>query len=127
MRALLRNGTGAILILLIMFIGSIGLWVGTPLLWLWVGGHIEGSTDSLGAALLVAFVGVIITITAVATLLAMLSDIYRANCVSRGLGDPGHVMLEGVLVVSAGLTLTAFVIWFFFIAGASPVPLGMNF
>jgi hypothetical protein len=126
MRALLRNGTGAILILLIMFIGSIGLWVGTPLLWLWVGGHIEGSTDSLGAALLVAFVGVIITITAVATLLAMLSDIYRANCVSRGLGDPGHVMLEGVLVVSAGLTLTAFVIWFFFIAGTSPVPIGIH-
>jgi hypothetical protein len=126
LRALLRNGTGALLILLIMGIGSLGLWVGTPLLWLYVGGQIQGATESLGAALLVAFVGVIITITAVASLLTRLSDIYRANCVSRGLGDPGHVMLEGVLVVSAGLTLTAFVIWFFFLAGTSPVPIGIH-
>jgi hypothetical protein len=31
-----------------------------------------------------------------------------------------------VLVVSAGLTLTVFVVWFFFLAGASPVPLGLH-
>jgi hypothetical protein len=126
MHTLLRNGTGAVLILLIMFIGSLGLWVGTPLLWLWVGGQIEGATDSLGSALVVAFVGVIITITALASLLARLSDIYRAYCVARGMNDPGHVMLEGVLVVSAGLTLAAFVIWFFFLAGTSPVPIGIQ-
>jgi hypothetical protein len=126
MRALLRNGIGALLMLLIMFIGSLGLWVGTPLVWLWVGGQIEGDTESLGTALGVAFVGVVLTIMALASLLSRLSDIYRANCVSRGLSDPGHVMLEGVLVVSAGLTLATFVIWFFFLAGTSPVPIGIQ-
>jgi hypothetical protein len=126
MRALLRNGTGAVLILLIMFIGSFGLWVGTPLLWLWVGGQMQGATESLGTALAVAFVGVILTITVVASLLSRLSDVYRANCIARGRNDPGHVMLEGVLVVSAGVTLTAFVIWFFFLAGATPVPIGIQ-
>ena len=35
-------------------------------------------------------------------------------------------MLEAVLVVSAGLTLVAFVVWFFFFAGASPVPVGVQ-
>jgi hypothetical protein len=35
-------------------------------------------------------------------------------------------MLEGVLVVSAGLTVAAFVIWFFFLAGTSPVPIGIQ-
>jgi hypothetical protein len=35
-------------------------------------------------------------------------------------------VLEAVLVVSAGLTLVIFVFWFFFLAGASPVPLGMH-
>jgi hypothetical protein len=126
MRALLRNGTGAVLILLIMFIGSLGLWVGTPLLWLWVGGQIQGATESLGTALAVAFVGVVITIMMLASLLARLSDVYRATCVARGRNDPGHVMLEGVLVVSAGLTLVAFVVWFFFLAGAAPVPIGIQ-
>jgi hypothetical protein len=126
MRELLRTGTGALLVVLIMFIGSLGLWVGTPLLWLWVGSQIQGATESLGAALGAAFVGALVTIALVSILLAKLSDVYRANCRSRGRGDPGHFVLEGVLVVSAGLTLTAFVIWFFFFAGSSPVPVGIQ-
>jgi len=126
MRALLRTGTGALLVVLIMFIGSLVLWVGTPLLWLWVASQIQGATESLGAALGAAFVGVVVTIAVLASLLARLSDIYRANCRARGLMDPGHVMLEGVLVVSAGLTICVFVFWFFFLAGASPVPIGLN-
>jgi hypothetical protein len=126
MRELLRTGTGALLVVLIMFIGSLGLWVGTPLLWLWVGSQIQGATASLGTALGAMFVGVIVTVALVAILLAKLSDVYRANCRARGHGDPGHFVLEGVLVVSAGLTLVAFVVWFFFFAGSSPVPVGIQ-
>jgi hypothetical protein len=126
MRPLLRTGAGALLVVAIMFLGSLGLWVGTPLLWLWVGSQIQGATQSLGTALAAAFFGVIVTVTAVASLLSRLSDVYRANCLARGLNDPGHVMLEGVLVVSAGLTIAAFVIWFFFLAGTSPVPIGIH-
>ncbi len=126
MRTLLRNGAGAVLVVLIMFLGSLVLWIGTPLAWLWIGSQIQGATESLGTALGAMFVGVLLTITAIASLLAKLSDFYRANCLARGMNDPGHVVLEAVLVVSAGLTLVGFVIWFFFFAGASPVPLGMH-
>jgi hypothetical protein len=35
-------------------------------------------------------------------------------------------VLEGVLVVSAGVTVVAFGIWFFFFAGTSPLPLGIS-
>ena len=126
MRALLRNGAGAVLVVLIMFVGSLVLWVGTPLAWLWIGSQIQGATESLGTALGAMFVGVALTITAIASVLAKLSDFYRGNCLARGMNDPGHVVLEAVLVVSAGLTLVGFVIWFFFFAGASPVPLGMH-
>jgi hypothetical protein len=58
--------------------------------------------------------------------LGKLSNVYRANCLSRGLDDPGHFVLEGVLVVSAALTLAAFVVWFFLFAGASPAPIGIQ-
>ncbi len=126
MRELLRTGTGAVLVVLIMFIGSLVLWLGTPLMWLWIGSQIQGSTSSLGAALGTMFIGVIVTISALAILLARLSNIYRANRIARGLDDPGHFVLEGVLVVSAGITLTAFVVWFFLFAGASPVPIGIQ-
>ena len=127
MRELLRTGTGAFLVLLIMFIGSLVLWIGTPVLWLWVGSQIQGATQSLGAAIGAMFVGVIVTIALIASVLAKLSNIYRANRLARGRDDPGHFVLEGVLVVSAGLTLAAFVIWFFFFAGTSPLPIGIQF
>src|SRR5947209_11323119 len=126
MRRLLRTGAGATLVVLIMFIGSLVLWVGTPLLWLWIGGQIEGATSSLGTALGACFIGAVATIAAVAALLGKLSDTYRANRVARGRDDPGHVVLEGVLVVSAGLTIMVFAVWFFFFAGASPVPVGIH-
>lgn len=126
MRSALRTGTGAMLVIAIMVIGSLVLWVGTPLLWLWVASQIQGATESLGTALAAAFFGVVLTVTVLASLLARLSDVYRANCLARGLDDPGHVMLEGVLVVSAGVTIAAFLVWFFFLAGTSPVPIGIH-
>jgi hypothetical protein len=125
LRELLKTGAGAVLVVLIMFIGSLGLWVGTPLLWLWIGSQIQ-ATASIGTALGAAFLGVVMTVALVASVLSKLSNVYRANCLSRGLADPGHVVLEGVLVVSAGLTLTAFVVWFFFFAGAEPAPVGIH-
>jgi hypothetical protein len=111
---------------MIMVVGSFGLWVGTPLAWLWIGSQIQGATDSVGAALGATFPGAVLTIVVLASLLAKLSDVYRANQRARGLEDPGNLVLEGVLVISAGITLTAFVVWFLFFAGANPVPLGIN-
>jgi len=67
-----------------------------------------------------------VTIAALSSVLVWLSNVYRSNCLARGLDDPGHLVLEGVLVVSAGVTVVAFVIWFFLFAGASPVPIGIQ-
>ena len=97
-----------------------------PLLWLWVGSQIQGATSSLGTALGASFLGVVATIGLLAVVLAKLSDVYQANRRARGLEETGHYVLEAVLVVSAGLTLAAFVVWFFFFAGASPVPVGIQ-
>jgi hypothetical protein len=126
MRSTLRTGVGTGLVVLIMFIGSLGLWVGTPLVWLWIGSQIEGATNSLSTALGAIAIGVVVTVTLLAGLLAQLSNTYRANRQARGLEDPGHVVLEGVLVVSAGISLVVFAVWFFFFSGAAPIPLGLN-
>jgi hypothetical protein len=126
MRSTLRTGIAGGLVVLIMFLGSIGLWVGTPLAWLWIGSQVEGATDSLGTALGAMAIGVLVTVTMMAALLAKLSETYRANRLARGMEDPGHVVLEGVLVVSATVTLVVFALWFFFFAGADPIPLGLN-
>jgi hypothetical protein len=109
-----------------MCLGSLGLWIGTPLLWLWAGSLIQGATGSVGAAYACGLVGAIVTVLALAALLMALSDAYRANHRARGLEDPGHVVLERVVVLSAGLSVTVFVIWFLFFAGASPLPIGIQ-
>lgn len=126
MRELLRTGASATLVVLIMVIGSLVLWIGTPLLWLWVGSQIQGSTSSLSAALVVMLVGVLATVALIAAVLAKLSNVYRANCRSRGRADPGHFVLESVLVVSAGVALFVFAVWFLFFAGANPAPVGIQ-
>ena len=126
MRSLLRTGAGAALLLAIMILGSIVLWVGTPLLWLWIGSQVQGTTQSLSIALAVAFIGVIVSVMLLASLLGRLSDVYRDNRMARGGADPGYVVLEGVLVVSAGVTMTVFAVWFLFFAGAAPAPIGIQ-
>ncbi len=125
MRDLLRSSAGAALVLMIMFIGSLVLWLGTPLLWMWVGSQIQGATASLAGALAAMFIGVVVSVVLLGILLVKLSAVYRANCRSRGLQDPGNFVLESVLVVSAAVTVVAFAIWFVFLAGGNPVP-GMD-
>lgn len=124
MRDPLRTGFGALLVVLIMFTGSLVMWIGAPLLWLWVGGQIQAATTSVGAAVGAAFLGAVLTIILVAGLLSKLSDVYRANQRARGRDDPGHFVLEAVLVTSAGIALVAFLVWFFLFAGAEPLPFG---
>jgi hypothetical protein len=126
MRATLRSGVGAGLVLAIMLLGSFGLWIGTPLLWLWIGGQVEGATNSLGTAVGTMGLGALVTIVLFAAVLAKLSDAYRVNRQSRGHDDPGHVVLEGVLVVSAGIAMAAFLVWFFLLSGAAPIPIGFK-
>ena len=63
----------------------------------------------------------------VAVVLSKLSDVYRSNAIARGRGDPGHFVLEVVLVVSASFSLVGFLVWFFFLAGAEPLPIGIKY
>jgi UPF0716 family protein affecting phage T7 exclusion len=126
MRELFRTGADALLAAAIMFIGSLGLWLGTPLLWLWVGSQIQGSTDSVGLALLVMAAGVLITVLVLASLLSRLSQFHRSIAIARGHDDPGHRMLESVMITTAGIAIVVFGVWFLLFAGASPIPLGMN-
>src|SRR5258708_16185815 len=103
MRQMLRTGTGAILVVMIMTIGSLVLWIGTPLLWLWVGSQIEGATASLGGALGATFIGRALTIVVLAGLLSKLSAPYRSHVAPPGPHAPRPLLPAAVLVLTAGL------------------------
>lgn len=123
MRGLLRAGENAVLVLAIMIIGSLVLWLGLPLAWLWVASRVQGATDSLGAGLGVAMFGFPLSVIAVVVVLGRLNDAYRRGRMARGLDDIGTFVLEVVVVCTAAVVIVGFTIWFFLFAGAAPLPI----
>jgi hypothetical protein len=113
------------LLLGLMFASSLGLWIGVPLLWLFVAGRVQGATGSLGAAVAVALVGIVVSVLAAVRLLSWLAHRHAAAREARGLEDYGWAPLEGVLVTSTVIAVAVFGVWFFFFSGAEPLPLGL--
>lgn len=114
-------GSGAAL-LLTLVLASVGLWVGVPLAWLYIGSQVQAATGSIAAALGAMAVGVLASIVAIVWLLGWLSRKRADLREARGLESHGDVALEGVMAVSALIALTGFVVWFFLFSGSSPVP-----
>lgn len=126
MNSMLRTGGSGVLLLLIMLGGSLLLWVGLPVGWLWVGSQVQAETNSLGAALAVMMVGVLVSIVVIVPVLAWLNRKHAELRVARGLDDHGQTALEGVMTVSAGIAIVGFGVWFFFFSGASPLPTNLG-
>ena len=122
MRTLARVGSSTFLLVAVMFLGSLGLWVGMPLGCLYIGSRVQEATHSITAALLAMAGGVAIGIALIVPLLGFLNRKHAEVRAARGLDDYGQAPLEGVLVVSAGVALFGFGIWFFFFSGAAPLP-----
>ena len=120
-----RRGAGTAFLLAMMFAGSLGLWVGIPLFWFWVGGQVQGATGSVGAAAGVVLLGVVASIVGAVPVLSWLAHKHAAAREARGLEDYGWAPLEGVLTVSAIIAIVLFVLWFFVLSGAEPLPLGL--
>ena len=123
MRRVLQRAPSVLVLLLIMFIGSLVLWVGVPLAWLYVGSQVQAETNSIGAALGVMAAGVAVSLALLLPLLAWLNRKHVEMQAARGLDSYGQTALEAVVVVSAGCALTVFVVWFFFFSGSSPIPI----
>jgi hypothetical protein len=105
-------------VVVIMVAGSLVLWVGVPLAWLYIASLVQGETDSIGAAIGVALVGVTASIIGLASMLARLNELHQDLQVRRG--DQPSPLLEMVVVGSAAIALVGFVVWFFFLEGPGP-------
>src|SRR4051794_20491221 len=124
MRRLLRTGGSGLVLVVIMFVGGLGLWVGVPVGWLYIGSPGQGATNSPGPALGVMFVGSLLSIGVLVYLLGRLNRLHAELRERRGLEDHGSTALEAVMTVSAGVAIVGFAAWFFLFSGSSPVPTG---
>jgi hypothetical protein len=125
----------AALLIVLMAIGSIVLWLGIPVGWLYLASRIARSSQpSMGPYLLI-LVGIPASMIVVGKLLSRLNRTYGAVTGAppaarsrnawmkslRGERDTGRprTMLDVVMVWSVALALVCFAIWFFAFAGSS--------
>ena len=120
MRNLLRAGASGALLVLMMLGAGLVLWIGVPVLWLYIGSQIQGSTGSIGTALGVMMVGVVVSILLIVPLLGWLNRKHLELREARGLDTHGATALEAVMTVSVAVAVVAFCVWFFLIAGPGP-------
>jgi hypothetical protein len=116
----------ATLLIVIMFCGSLVLWVGVPVGWLWIGSRIEPASG-LAAAIGAMMIGMLLTITALVTFLAWVNRKHVELQEARGLMTGTATPLEFVLVASAVVAVFAFAVWFFGFSGSSPIPLNISY
>jgi hypothetical protein len=135
LRRTLATKPVAILLVLMMAVGSVVLWIGIPVGWVWVASRtVKTSQPTLGPYLLV-LCAVPITMWIWGKLLFRLNDLYsrltgqtyevrtqlpwhKSMRGERSSGRPTTV-LDLVMIVSVSIALTAFAVWFFLFAGSS--------
>jgi hypothetical protein len=126
LRRLLRAGESATLLIVIMFVGSLVLWVGVPAAWLWIGSRMQPSSG-LSAAIGTMMIGMLLTIAVLVTFLAWVNRKHVELQEARGVVGGRATALELVLVASAVVAVLAFGVWFFGFSGSSPIPLHISY
>jgi hypothetical protein len=120
----------------IMAIGSVTLWLGVPIGWLWIGSQLQSDSQRAGfGPYMLVLVGIIVSVAVLAKGLSMLNRLYGRvsgeeptlhvrmpwHRSMRGEEDsprPSSV-LDVVMVISVSIAVFVFGIWFFFFAGSS--------
>ena len=121
--------------MVVMVLGGLMLWLGNPVIWLWIGSHMTGSQQArLGPYLAVAG-GILVSTVIVSMLLARLNQRYQTVTGTtetvrvrlpwlrslRGESDsrPEITVLDLVLVTTAIAGIAVAIFWFLFLAGSS--------
>lgn len=126
---------GATALILMMVICSLMLWIGIPLLWLFIASRVASTTQpSMGPYMFLGG-GILISVILDALLLARLNRAYQRVTASEGKvhiplpwmrsmrgerqsGRPTSV-LDIIMIASVALAATAAAVWFFLLAGSS--------
>ena len=125
----------AILLVLLMGVGSVLMWLGLPALLVWLASKASRSSQITFTSILIVLIGLPVGMALIGKLLGSLDRAYghltgtlddrpqQATWLRsmRGERTPSRRsgVLEKVMVVSVGLALAAFAVWFFGFAGSS--------
>jgi hypothetical protein len=125
----------ALILILLMIVGSLVLWIGIPVGWIVLASHLTNSSaPSLGPYVLL-IIGIPVTMFLFGRFLYRLNAIYgnvtgstpnvqvRAAWLKSMRAERDNTrprtVLDVVMIGSVSVALVAFLIWFFFFAGSS--------
>jgi hypothetical protein len=109
----------AALIAFVMLFVAFTFWGPIPTAWLWIGGQIKYETDSVTLSIGVTFLGMLLTLLGGLALMKRLDQFWIL--VRRSAGHDQRKGIVGpVFAIAAVVGVTAFSIWFLFIAGPGP-------
>jgi hypothetical protein len=92
------------------------LWGPQPAAWLWIGAQLFHETDSIGLAILVAFVGMLTTVLGTIAIAMRLDRMWKI--VRRASGyEQEKGALEVIFVISMAVAAIAFAFWFLVLEG----------
>ncbi|HEU0019049.1 MAG TPA: hypothetical protein VFQ14_02035 [Thermoleophilaceae bacterium] len=120
----------------LMALGSVLLWIGSPIGWLWIASQMQKDTQAAGfGPYMVVLFGIAITAVVLAKLLQRLNRLYgevsgldepvrivlpwHRSLRGENEGRPPRTVLDVVMVISVAIGAVALTIWFFFFAGSS--------
>ncbi len=126
------RGAGATVLVALMAIGSIAMWLGVPVFWVWLASQLSRSSQPSGAMILLIVAGIAGSMLVLARLLGRANHAHqvitgrlprrRQQTVwmrsMRGEREVvrEHGVLGTVMTVSVSLALIVLVVWFFFFA-----------
>ena len=97
----------------------ISLWGPQPLAWLWVASQVDYQLESITAAIVVAFAGMLTTLFITLAILIRVDHAWRL--VRRAAGyEQREGALNRIFIISLMIIGTAFLFWFFIIEGPGP-------
>jgi hypothetical protein len=131
----LGRKAAALVLLTAMLVAAVFLWLGTPLVWLYIASQLVDSSQPSMGPYMVVVGGVVATVVIDALIIARLNRSYQR--VTGGEGEvrvqlpwhksmrgerkepQGMSVLDAVLIVSVTLAGLTFAVWFFGFAGSS--------
>jgi uncharacterized membrane protein YbhN (UPF0104 family) len=114
-------------LVVLMFTGTVTLWLGVPVAWLWIGSRLQSETGSMATAIGAMMTGMVMTVVALTWCLGRLNRRHLELQELRGRAGPDAGVLERLLVLSAAVAVVAFGTWFLLFSGSEPIPLKISY
>jgi hypothetical protein len=129
------TGLAKVALIALMAVGSIFLWIGIPVGWLWIGSQLQSDSGQASFGLyLGVLAGIIVSMVVTGKLLHGLNGVYgrltgaetvrvrmpwHRSLRGEDEGRPPRQILDVVMVISVASAGVIFLIWFLFFAGSS--------